>query len=249
MRRALLIAGLVTLAVPGAAHAQVPPLRAKLAACLSGPQAGDRTAVFTGSMPAIKGTRRMWMRFDLLASGPPAGDFAPVKVPGLGIWQKSAPGHAAGFVFTQRVQALVAPGAYLAVVRFRWYGAGGKLLRSTKRATSVCRQPDQRADLRAGLLTAVPSPSPDQATYSLVVANHGRGDAAPFDVVLAVAGLDQPAQRVGDGLQAGATRTLTFVAARCAPGSTVRLTLDARQEVDEVDEVKNVTERVCPLVA
>jgi hypothetical protein len=246
MRRAALIISLAALALPGAAQAQAPALRAKLAACLSGPQAGDRTAVFTGSMPAIKGTKRMWMRFDLLAGGPTAGDFGPLKVPGLGIWQKSVAGHPAGFVFTQRVQALVAPGAYLAVVRFRWYGAGGKLLRSTKRATSVCKQPDQRADLRAGLLTAVPGPSPGQATYSLVVANNGRGDAAPFDVLLAVAGLDQPAQRVADGLEAGAKRTLTLVAARCAPGSTLRFTLDPREEVDEV---KNVTERVCPLVA
>ena len=249
MRPAALIVVLAVLALPGAAHGQAPPLRAKLATCLSGPQAGDRTAVFTGSMPAIKGTKRMWMRFDLLASGSPDGDFAPLKVAGLGIWQKSVPGRAAGFVFTQRVQALGAPGAYLAVVRFRWYGAGGKLLRSTKRATGVCRQPDQRADLRAGLLTAIAGPSPDQATYSLVVANSGRGDAAPFDVLLAVAGLDQPAQRVADGLEAGAKRTLTFVAARCAPGATVRLTLDPRHEVGEVDEAKNVTERPCPLVA
>jgi CARDB len=249
MHRAVLIAVLAALALPGAAHAQAPPLRTKLATCLSGPQAGDRMAVFTGSMPTIKGTKRMWMRFDLLASGSPVGDFAPLKVRGLGIWQKSVPGRAAGFVFTQRVQGLVAPGAYLAVVRFRWYGAGGKLLRSTKRATGVCRQPDQRADLRAGLLTAIAGPSHDQATYSLVVANGGRSDAAPFDVLLAVAGADQPAQRVADGLQAGAKRTLTFVAARCAPGSTVRLTLDARHEVDEVDEAKNVTERPCPLLA
>jgi CARDB len=249
MRRAVLIAALVALALPGAARAQAPPLRAKLAACLSGPQPSERTAVFTGSMPAITGTRRMWMRFDLLASTSPAGTFAPLKVPGLGIWQKSAPGRAAGFVFTQRVQALVAPGAYQAVVRFRWYGAGGKLLRVTKRATGVCKQPDERADLHAGLLTAVPGPRPDQATYTLMVANNGRGDAAPFDVALDVAGVEQPAQRVADGLRAGARRTLTFVAARCAPGSTVRLTVDAREEVDEVDEVRNVAPRVCPLVA
>jgi CARDB protein len=249
MRRAVLIAALAALALPGAAQAQAPPLRAKLAACLSGPQAGDRTAVFSGSMPAIKGTKRMWMRFDLLASGRPADDFAALKVPGLGIWQKSVPGRAAGFVFTQRVQALVAPGTYMAVVRFRWYGAGGRLLRSTRRATSVCKQPDQRADLHAGLLTAVTGPSRDQATYSLVVANNGRGQAGPFDVLLDVGGVDQPAQRLADGLEAGAKRTLTFVAGRCAPGSSVRFTLDPREEVDEVDEVKNVTERACPLVA
>jgi CARDB protein len=249
MRRVLLLVALTALAAPGAAHAQAPPLRVKLASCLSGPDAGSRTAVFTGSMPSIKGTRRMWMRFDLLARGRVAADFAPVKVPGLGVWQKSAPGRPSGFVFTQRVQALVAPGAYLAVVHFRWYGKGGKLLRSAKRETGVCKQPDQRSDLRAGLVTAVPGALPDQAIYSLDVANRGHGDAAPFDVILSVADVDQPAQRVEDGLEAGAKRTLTFVAPRCRPGSIVRFTLDARGEVDEVDEATNVTERVCPLAA
>jgi hypothetical protein len=249
MRRALLLVALAAIAAPGAAHAQAPPLRAKLATCSSGALATDRAAVFTGSMPAIKGARRMWMRFDLLARGPLTTEFAPLKVRGLGIWQKSVPARPGGFVFTQRVQALVAPGAYLAVVHFRWYGKGGKLLRAAKRETGVCKQPDQRSDLRAGLVTAVPGPLPDQATYSVDVANRGHGHAAPFDVMLSVADVDQPAQRVEDGLAAGAKRTLTFVAPRCQPGSIVRFTLDVRGEVDEVGEAKNVTERVCPLAA
>jgi hypothetical protein len=249
MRRALLIAALAACAAPAAAHAQAPPLRAKLASCLSGPQPGNRAVVFTGSMPAIKGTRRMSMRFDLLARSGPAPDFAALKVPGLGVWQKSVPGRPGGFVFTQRVQALVAPGAYKAVVHFRWYGKGTKLLRSTKRETAVCTQPDQRPDLRAGPLTAVAGPLSDQATYSLVVANDGRGAAGPFDVLLSVADVDQPAQRIADGLAGGARRTVTFVAPRCAPGSMVRFTFDARGEVDEVNEANNVVERVCPLAA
>jgi hypothetical protein len=249
MRRLALIAALAALAVPGAAHAQAPPLRAKLASCLSGPGAGDRTAVFTGSMPATKGTRRMWMRFDLLARGGPATGFAPLKVPGLGVWQKSVPGHPIGFVFTQRVQALVAPGAYKAVVRFRWYGKGGKLLRSARRESGVCRQPDQRPDLRVASMDAVPGPQPGQATYRLLVRNDGPTDAAPFGVLFRVADVDQPVQRVAGGVEAGARLTLSFVAPRCAPGSMVRFTLDAGGELDEANEANNVLERVCPLVA
>jgi hypothetical protein len=250
MRRTALIAATAVLALPGAAHAQAPPLRAKLASCVSGAGVGDRAAAFTGSMPAIAGTKRMWMRFDLLARGPLAADFAPLKVPGLGIWQKSVPGHpSSGFVFTQRVQALVAPGAYVAVVRFRWYGKGGRLLRSARRETAVCRQPDQRPDLRPGPLTVIPGPLPDQATYSVVVVNHGHGDAPPFDVVLDVADVGQAPQRLADGLAAGTDRTLTFIGPRCLPRSIVRLTLDPRGEVQEVQEGENVTARVCPLAA
>jgi len=247
MRRAALIAAVIAVAAPAAAGAQQPPLRAKLTACSSGPLPTDRAATFAGSMPAIKGTRRMWMRFDVRAHTGSETGFAALKVPGLGVWQKSVPGRPGGFVFTQRVQALVAPGAYKALVRFRWYGKGGRLLRTASRETAVCKQPDQRPDLQAGRLDAVPGPGPAEATYSLVVRNAGRGPAGPFDVLLSVSGPDQPAQRVS-GLDAGATATLAFAAPRCVPGSTVRVTLDARGEVGEADEADDVLERTCPLV-
>src|SRR5512133_4338256 len=155
MRRAALLIAVLALAAPAAAHAQAPPLRAKLTSCQSGPDATDRTATFTGSMPAMKGTKRMWMRFDLQQRTPPAATFVTIKVPGLGVWQKSAPGKSSsGFVFNQRVQALVAPGAYRVTVRFRWYGKAGKLLRSTSRQSATCTQPDQRPNLRVDDLDA-----------------------------------------------------------------------------------------------
>jgi hypothetical protein len=248
MRRFALLIALPVLALPAAAQAQAPPLRAKLSACQSGPATTDRTATFTGSMPAVKGTRRMSMRFDLFQRIPPGEDFAAIKVPGLGVWQKSSTGRKSGFVFKQRVQGLAAPGEYKAVVRFRWYGKGGRVLRSTKRETPVCAQPDQRPNLRAGALDAAPGPQPDQATYALVVFNDGPTAAGPFDVVLNVAGADQPAQRVPAGLVAGGQLTLTFVAPRCQPGSTLRFTVDARREVPESVQSDDVVERACPFV-
>jgi hypothetical protein len=246
VRRLAPFIALFALAAPAVAHAQQPPLRAKLTACSSGPLATDRSATFTGSMPAIKGARRMWMRFDVLAHTASAPGFAPLKVQGLGVWQKSVPGRPGGFVFTQRVQGLAAPGTYKAVVRFRWYGKGGKLLRATSRETAVCKQPDQRPDLQAGRLDAVPGPGPGDAIYTLAVRNAGRGPAGPFDVMLSGAGPDQPTQRV-IGLQDGATVTLIFAAPRCVPGSMLQVTIDARAEVLEADEADDVVERTCPL--
>jgi hypothetical protein len=249
-RIALPIVLAVLAAAPAAAQAQAPPLRAKLASCQSGPAAPQRTATFTGSMPAVAGTKRMWMRFDLLHRLPPATAYTRVKVPGLGVWQKSAPGKSSsGFVFTQRVQELVAPGSYRALVRFRWYGAGGKLLRSTTRQSGICRQPDQRPDLRAGGLDAVRGPQPDQATYALDVRNAGHLPAGAFDVVLTVGGAEQPAQRVTGGLAAGALTTLSFVAPRCEPGSNVRFDLDAEDEVEEAVEGDDTVVLPCPFTA
>jgi CARDB len=246
VRRLALVIAVIALAAPAAAHAQAPPLRAKVTTCSSGPLPTDRLAAFTGSMPAIKGTSRMWMRFDVLARG--TKGFAPLKAPGLGVWQKSAPGHPVGFVFTQRVQALPTPGSFKAVVRFRWYGKGGKLLRSSSRETPVCKQRDQRPDLEIGDLDAVPGPGPGQATYSLVVRNDGRGPAGPFDVLLSGAGPDQPPQRVL-GLAAGASTTLVFAAPLCVPGSTLRVAVDARGEIPEAAEADDAAERTCPLDA
>jgi CARDB len=247
MRRAALIVTCFALALPAGAQAQAPPLRAKLAACTSGPAAAARTATFVGSMPAVAGTKRMWMRFDLLARMPPATSYVAMKVPKLGVWQKSAPGRvSSGFVFTQRVQALAAPGSYRALVRFRWYDKAGKLLRSTTRQSSICKQPDQRPDVRAGALEAVRGPQSSQATYQLAVRNDGHTASGPFDVVLTVGAVEQPPQRVLGGLAPGASETVTFKAPSCAPGSTVRFELDAEDEVDESGEVDDIVERACP---
>ena len=246
MQRAALIVTLALLALPAGAQAQAPPLRAKLSACHSGPAAMERTATFVGSMPAVAGTKRMWMRFDLFERVAPATDFAAVKAPKLGVWQKSAPGRASsGFVFTQRVQGLTAPASFRAQVRFRWYGKGSKLLRSATRTSAICKQPDQRPDLRAGALDAARGPLLDEATYELDVRNDGHTAAAGFDVVLAVGGAEQPPQHVA-GLAPGSTATVTFVGPRCAPGSTLLFELDAEDAVEESSEADDVVERACP---
>jgi hypothetical protein len=246
-RRAFLIA-VLALALPAGAGAQAPPLRVRLATCQSGPLATARTATFVGSMPAIAGTKRMWMRFDLLARIAPSSDFAAVKAPKLGVWKKSAPGRvSSGFVFTQRVRGLTAPGSFRAQVRFRWYGSGGRLLRSATRTSATCKQPDQRADLRAGTLDAVRTLQPGQASYELEVRNDGHTAAGPFDVVLTVADAEQPPERVLGGLAPGASYTVTFLAPRCAPGSTLRFHLDAEDEVDESAKLDDLVERDCPL--
>ena len=247
VRRVVLPIALLALALPVGAQAQAPPLRAKLSACQSGPLSTARTATFVGSMPAIAGTKRMWMRFDLFARIAPASDFAAVKAPKLGVWHKSKPGRvSSGFVFTQRVQGLTAPGSFRAQVRFRWYGTGGRLLRAARRTSATCKQPDQRADLRAGTLDAVRTLEPGQASYELEVRNDGHTAAGPFDVVLTVAGAEQPAERVLGGLAPGASYTVTFLAPRCAPGSMLRFDLDAEDEVDESGKLDDVVERACP---
>ncbi|HEV2727069.1 MAG TPA: hypothetical protein VGV34_02185, partial [Solirubrobacterales bacterium] len=77
MRRAPFVFLFLVLLAPAPAAAQErPKLAATLAACETGPDPEQRFAVFTGSMPAMKGTHHMSMRFDLeeIDPPPPTGD-------------------------------------------------------------------------------------------------------------------------------------------------------------------------------
>jgi hypothetical protein len=234
----------VAATAPAAGAQQRPPLQARLVSCTTGATAAERAATFTASMPAIAGTARMWVRFDLLQRTEPGAAYMRVRLPAWGRWQRSDPGRTA-FIYTKRVQGLRAPGAYRARVRFRWYGPDGGLLRTARRTTRACRQPDLRADLEAGALTAGAGLGAGNVTYLLDVVNDGRAPAGPFEVALAVAGIPQTPARV-DGLAPGERQVVSVPGPRCAPGSTVRLVLDSGQDVEESDEADDVVDRPCP---
>jgi hypothetical protein len=231
-----------------AAHAQGaapprPPLAARLVQCTTGPDATDRSATFSASMPLIAHAQRMWMRFDLFERSA-GGRWSRVAVPKWGQWERSDAGPP-GFIFTKRVEGLSGPASYRAAVRFRWYSSHGRLLREVRRVTGACRQPDPRPDLHAGRLTAAAGDQPGVAIYQLVVRNRGIAPASAFDTTLTVAGATPAVTRVS-GLDPGMEQIVGFAAPRCAPGSTVRIVLDARHEVDEADEADDTLTRPCP---
>src|SRR4051812_38018933 len=98
MRRAsLILLTVAALAGGAAALAQAPPLAARLATCQAGPNAADRFAVFTGSMPRIAGTATMAMRFDLFERLP-GGKFTAVSLPRWGVWEKTSKKGVPGFI-------------------------------------------------------------------------------------------------------------------------------------------------------
>jgi hypothetical protein len=242
---ACLAAPLTAALAPSAPAAQErAPLQARLVACQTGATSATRAAVFTARMPAVEGTERMWIRFDLLQRTPGAPEYAPVKLPAWGLWQRSEPGRTA-FIYTKRVRGLRAPGAYRARVRFRWYDGAGHLQRTATRTTGTCRQPDPRPNLTAGEVTVGGGLGAGSATYLLDVGNEGRGAAGPFAVAMAVAGVPQPPVAVG-GVAAGARTVVSIAGPRCAPGSTVRFVLDPEGAVAESDESDDVVDRPCP---
>ncbi len=141
-----------------------------------------RVASFVGSMPAIDGATQMQMRFELQRRRPAERLWRSVKgAQGFGVWETADPGRA-GFVFHKRVDGLQVPATYRAGVRLRWLDGDGEILRSARRRTAACAQPDLRPDLVVKSLRAVLDARPAFAIYTVLVCNDGRSDAGPFAV-------------------------------------------------------------------
>jgi hypothetical protein len=118
-------------------------LGVEVSSCETGATGDDRVVVFRGSMPSDSRALRLGMNFELQSRAAGDEDFARVTAPNFGVWQKSA-AHASGYVADKRVEGLAPGSAYRVVVRYRWYAKGGKVVRSTKRTSAQCKQPDAR---------------------------------------------------------------------------------------------------------
>ena len=212
-----------------------PPLKASLAACSAGADEDQRFAVFTGSMPAYRGTRRMAMKFDLFIRPIGGAEWLPVKGRGLSRWQRSDPGRE-GFVYTKRVERLLQGNDYRVSVRFRWYQGTGPKRRDRVRRTPVCRQPDQRPNLKIEALRIEPGADASSRRYVLTVANAGRTAAGAFDVGLTTTRDDV---RSVAGLPAGERATVEIAAPACPLGERVTAHADVRGAVAESSERDN----------
>ncbi|MCD6726681.1 MAG: hypothetical protein LT070_05520 [Solirubrobacteraceae bacterium] len=220
--------------VPGAPSA-------KLEACTAGGQAG-RSATFRGAMSTIA-DRRMEMRFDIYERrlGGRRWKRMPAA-PGIGEW--SAAAQATSTYLVRKHVSGLRPGiSYRALVRFRWRAVQGGYMRAS-RFTASCRQRDTRPNLILRDPAIQAGPRADLVKYVVRVQNDGRGTAVPFSVTLAIDGVVQPAQRIGP-LRARRHAVVVFQAARCRPGAILRFSVDARGEVDELDESDNALDRRC----
>ena len=237
MRRALvvLLAALLP-AAPAYAQEGPPPLRATLAACESGPDPSERFAVFTGSMPAAVGTRRMLMRFDLLQRREGARRWSRVRATAFGRWERSGE-RRAGFIYTKRVERLKQRHEYRAVVRFRWVREDGTVQRERRRRTPTCVQPWQRPDLRVELIEVL------DGRYRVTVVNEGIVEARASTLGIVADGEDLVHEV--PALAAGERTTVEVAGPRCSPRSMVAVRVDVRGVVKESDERDNRSERPC----
>jgi hypothetical protein len=82
----------------------------------------------------------MAMRIDVEERRPADALYHAVSAPGLGVWRSSDP-KVKVYKYLKQVTNLSSPASYRALVRFRWLGAKGHVLRRAERLTARCVQP------------------------------------------------------------------------------------------------------------
>ncbi len=108
--------------------------------CATSTVALERSATFTAQMTATSATQKMGMRIELQQRLRGEGEFHTLAAPGFGVWRASEPGVQID-KYGKQVPNLGAPAAYRAVVRFRWLGDRGRVLKRSELHTPRCVQP------------------------------------------------------------------------------------------------------------
>jgi hypothetical protein len=143
--RALCAACACSLALyPAHAAASTPtaaqPSSASLEQCVTSVSQIERSATFAGEMTAVPGSMRMAMRIEVQESLPGEGAFHAIAAPGLGVWRDSDP-KVKIYKYLKQVTNLSSPATYRALVRFRWMGPRGHVIKRAERVTPRCTQP------------------------------------------------------------------------------------------------------------
>jgi hypothetical protein len=108
--------------------------------CLTSTVQAERSATFTAQMSATGATQKMGMRIELQQRLHGESEFHTLVAPGFGVWKVSEPGVKI-YKYVKQVTNLDAPAAYRAIVRFRWLGERGHVLKREELHTPRCIQP------------------------------------------------------------------------------------------------------------
>lgn len=243
MRRFVPLIVLLALLAPAASAAAATP-KVRLIDCEPALEQMGRFAVFEGRMGSVAGAERLQMRFTLQVRDADTPRWRAVAAPGFGRWVSSNPG-VSRYVYTKRVENLVALAGYRALVRFRWLNAGGRRLASQRAISPVCAQPDLRPNLRPLDIRARRARGQGRTRYAIPVVNRGPSAAGAFALVLTVGAQALPMQTVEE-MEAGERRVVSVEGPSCEPGSELTVDVDPSGAVDERVEADNRLTLPCP---
>jgi|SRR5580693_464893 hypothetical protein len=100
----------------------------------------ERSATFTAQMSATEATQKMAMRIELQQRLRGESEYHTLAAPGFGVWRTSEPGVKI-YKYVKQVTNLDASAAYRAIVRFRWTGERGHVIKRDELHTPRCIQP------------------------------------------------------------------------------------------------------------
>jgi CARDB len=245
MRHTVLIAALVAAALAlGAAPGHAASSGVKMLGCESALDPAARSATFEGRMRVRKGARKMQMRFTLQTRTAEDPTWRKLPASGFGKWLTSDPG-VGRYVYTKHIVALEAPASYRAQVRFRWLDADGDRVASARSTSAVCRQTDERPNLRPLGVQARGGADADHARYLVPVVNRGRSLAGPFEVVVSVEGTTLTPAQVPE-LAPGERALVELQGPPCRDGQMLTVDVDPTGTVDERAEGDNQLSAPCP---
>jgi CARDB len=204
-------------------------------------------------MRSVPGTSKMQMKFELMRQIKPHARFLAVRGKGLGTWISPTDptlGQQAGdvWILNHPVVNLSAPATYKFKVLFKWIGSQGQTIDADTQTSPSCYQPELRADLLVRSLSVTPitsGASAGQWAYTAEVANRGLTGAGPIQVQFAN-GNSAPVSATVAWVGAKSSIRQRFVSAPCAAGSTLTVTVDPNQSIDEYDYANNALTMACP---
>jgi hypothetical protein len=218
---------------------------ATLSACVSAATAAQGSATFSAQMNAVPGTRSMEISFDLYERTSAAEPYAPVSAPGFGVWQSSNPGIAS-FTANENVVDLPVPGAFRAVVDYRWLSRHARVIRRDQRVTPVCAITEAESDLSITRITRVPgSPLNSSELFRVTIRNRGALAAGAFAVGLSDAGAALPTLTVA-GLAPATSTTLEFSGPRCSAGAAITAQIEPSGATTEPASPDRTVTTACP---
>jgi len=234
-----------TLVLPAAAGASVPKYArgVSLTDCERGTGGDAGAAVYEARMRAVPRSARMQLRYTLQVRTPERTRYSALGAPGFGTWLGPSAGTAR-YVYTKRVENLIAPASYRVKVRFRWLNAAGRVIARAKAFSAACRQPDPRPNLSVRSLGVQAGHDAAHDRYVAFVRNTGRSAADPSLVELTVAGALLGSAPV-DALEPGEGMLVSLEGPACAAGDEVAAEADADEAVDERNEEDNRLSRAC----
>ena len=134
---------------------------ATLEQCVTSVVQSERSATFMGEMTAIPGTSKMSMRIDVQERAAGEPEYHVLSAPGLGVWRAADP-KVKVYKYLKQVTNLSAAASYRALVRFRWIGAKGRVIRRAERLTTRCLQPATPPEPQPAPTTPPPEGSASQ---------------------------------------------------------------------------------------